>query len=415
MSKPSIDIDYEGNGGSTTTQETKEDVTHLNGDDTTTQLDKEEEEHDETQQKQDEEQHEDHSSTGELEVGTELEFEGVTYHIDENKNLVDAEGNIFKKAEEVKEWIEGQDVVDENDNDSELTIESLQQALGIEIKDENGNAVEFTNDAAGIKSYVDSVIELRTKDVSEATLNKFFADAPVVKEFVDYLVLNNGNPQGFGQLRDRSGVKLDKENEGQLEQVIRAAAAEFGNKSINDNYIKFLKETGGLYDEAQRQLENLVEKDKAVRADVEKRAQEARDARQKEVKEYWNRVNSVIESRNIAGYKIADSFVVERDGKKITQTPNDFISYITRKDKETGLTAYQADLDRMSEDDVLNAELLDAWLHFTGKTYSDLQQMAIKEDNVRKLVIKSKNSKPSKGIKIRKPNATVNADDIQYS
>ena len=41
----------------------------------------------------------------------------------------------------------------------------------------------------------------------------------------------------------------------------------------NDNYIKYLKDSGGLYDEAKAQLEALVEKDKQVRQQIAQQAE----------------------------------------------------------------------------------------------------------------------------------------------
>lgn len=415
------DIDFEGNGNNTppSNQSQEEDVTNLHGDGDKTDLNSQTpppaNEGGNNNQTPPPANDNDNNNNEELEFNEndEIEVDGVVYHFDADKNLVDAEGKVFKNANEVKDWLKENDATEGNDNDSDFSIESIQNAVGIEIKDENGKAVEFTNDAAGVKSYIDSVMELRSKEISEATMNKFFTDAPIVKEFIDYVTLN-GSPDGFGQLRDRSGITLDKDNEAQLESVIRMAAKEFGNKTINDNYIKYLKETGTLYDEANAMLQSLVEKDKAVKAELTQRAEQAREADRQRVVAYWKSVESVIASRNIAGYKIPDSFIIEKDGRKITQTPNDFMAYLSRQNKETGRTGYQTDLDNMSEDEVLNAELLDAWLHFTGKTYKDLINMAVKEDNVRRLVVKSKEHRNTRSVKInRKPGAKVNVNDIQ--
>ena len=42
-------------------------------------------------------------STGGLEQGTNVEFEGVTYTVDKDGNLVDADGKVFKEAKDVDE------------------------------------------------------------------------------------------------------------------------------------------------------------------------------------------------------------------------------------------------------------------------------------------------------------------------
>lgn len=355
------------------------------------------------------------SSTGELTEGDSIEFEGVTYTVDATGNLVDDKGNIFKEAKDVKFWISSMDVSNDQ-NDSDFNLNSIQEALGITVTDDKGNPIEFTNDAEGVKSYINSVIDLKSKDIQTATINKLFADNPLLKEFTDYVQLT-GSPQGFGELPDRSGIEIDKNNINQQEAIIRMAAQEFGNKSLNENYIKYLKDSGGLYDEAKQQLTALVEKDAAMRKDIEEQAEANRQAEQARINEYWQNVSKVIEGRVIAGYKLPESFTKEVNGQKVVYTPNDFYNYLNKAIEQDAdgniVTGYQRDLSKLTDEEYLNRELLDAWLMFTGGTYKDLIDMAVKEDNVRKLKIKSKEQRTAKSIKvIKKQGGKVNMNDI---
>lgn len=356
------------------------------------------------------------SSTGELSEGDTIEFDGTTYTVDASGNLVDDKGNIFKEAKDVADWLKSVEVESDGEGSGTLSISSIQEALGITVTDAEGKPIEFTDDAAGVKAYVDAVIDLKSKDLQQAAVNKLYADNPLLKQFTDYVQLN-GTPRGFGEIPDRSGVQLDKENEEQLKAVIRMAAKEFGNKSLNENYIKYLKDSGGLYDEAKAQLQALVEKDIAVRKDIEARAQAQREAEAKSVSDYWNKVNNVIDSRIIAGYKLPESFTKEVNGQKVIITPNDFYNYLS-KATETDtdgnkVTGYQRDLNKLTDDEYLNRELLDAWLMFTGGTYKDLIAMAVNEDKVRQLRVKSKEQRSTKTVKvIKKQGGKVDMNDI---
>ena len=354
------------------------------------------------------------SSTGELSVGDNVEFEGNTYTVAENGDLVDKDGKVFKEAKDVKGWIDSlQEEVDDT-----INLETIQDVFGETIVGEDGKPVEFTNDPEGVKAYVNAVFELKSKEIQEGAINKLYADNPMLKQFQDYVQVT-GSPVGFGELPDRTGWQIEKENAGQQEAIIRMAAKEFGNKSINDNYIKYLKDTGGLYDEAVNQLAALQEKDKAVRADIEKRAAEARANEQQQIEVYWNKVNDVINSGTIAGYKLPDSFVKEVNGKKQTLTKTDFYNYLSRQTEVDAdgnrITGYQKDLEKESEDDYLYRELINAWLMFTGGTYKDLANMAIKEDAVRVLKLKSKENRAHKTVKVTKPVTKSTADDIVLS
>ena len=148
-------------------------------------------------------------------------------------------------------------------------------------------------------------------------------------------------------------------------------------------------------------------------------AQDAANARQAEeeaVRAYWENVNNVITKRNIAGYKIPESFTKEVNGQKVTLTPDDFYDYLYRaKEVDANgnkITGYQRDLDKLTDEELLNKELLDAWLMFTGGTYKDLVNMAIKEHEVRKLIVKSKEQRSSRTIKVVKPTGKANINDV---
>lgn len=356
------------------------------------------------------------SSTGELSEGDTIEFDGTTYTVDASGNLVDDKGNVFKEAKEIADWLKSVEVEGDEKNSGTLSISSIQEALGITVTDAEGKNIEFTDDAEGVKAYVDAVIDLKSKDLQQAAINKLYADNPLLKQFTDYVQLT-GTAKGFGEIPDRSGIQLDKENEEQLKAVIRMATKEFGNKSLNENYIKYLKDSGGLYDEAKAQLQALVEKDAAIRKDIEAQAQAQREAEAKSVSDYWNKVNNVIDSRIIAGYKLPESFTKEVNGQKVIITPNDFYNYLS-KATETDtdgnkVTGYQRDLNKLTDDEYLNRELLDAWLMFTGGTYKDLIAMAVNEDKVRQLRVKSKEQRSTKTVKvIKKQGGKVDMNDI---
>ena len=356
----------------------------------------------------------DNSSTGELKIGDHVEFDGVVYTVSENGDLVDENNNVFKKADEIEDWINSLDTEENNGID----IDGIQTAVGIEVIGEDGNPMEFTNDAEGVNAYVKAVIDLKSRELQDGAINKLYADNPILKQFQDYVTVN-GTYHGFGELPDRTGWVVDKDNTDQQEAIVKIAAAEFGNMSINDNYIKYLKDTGALYDEAVNQLLALQQKDKEVRRDIEAKAIAARQQEQEELENYWNKVNDVINGRTIAGYKLPESFIKEVDGKKQTVTPRDFYDYLSKQTEVDAdgnrMTGYQKDLSSESEEAFMARELITAWLFFTGGTYKDLGNMAIKEEAVRTLKLKSKEHRAHKTIKVTKPASKSTKDDILLS
>lgn len=349
-----------------------------------------------------------------LKVGDSIEFEDNVYTVAENGDLVDKDGKVFKPAAEVKDWLATLEVPDNN----EITIDNIREAFPQDIVDDNGNPVEFENSVDGIKSYMTAVVEQRVKEAEEAAINTLYANNPLLKQFKDYVDVI-GSYEGFGQLPDRESWEINKDNEAQQESIIRMAATEFGNKSINDSYIQYLKDSGSLYDVAVEQLDALKEKDKKLREDIAAQAEEARQAQEKETTEYWNKVNNIIKSRTIAGYKVPDSITKEIDGKKVILTPDDFYNYLYKQTytnaKGQKISAYQKDLEEKSDDEFINNELINAWLMFTGGSFKDLAQMAVKENEVRKLKLVSKQHKAASPVKVsKKTPSKLNPDDVLF-
>lgn len=349
-----------------------------------------------------------------LEVGTVINFDGQDYTVAENGDIVDKDGNIFKEAKDIKAWIDENQVADGNED---FSVDNVIKALGYEIKDDKGNLVEFDNNVEGLKAYVDSVIELQSNDIRQGTINKFYQDNPLVKQFVDYVQLT-GTPRGFGELPDRTGIQLVQDNRDQQIAIIKMAAQEFGNKTLNDNYIKYLESTGTLYDEAKSQLEALQAKDVQLRKQIETEAAQAREQDRLEVENYFKKVNEVITSRKLGEYTLPENVTIQRNGTKVTLTLNDFYDFVSKPvkgDDGQVMTQYSRALENQSNEDLLNKELLDAWLIFTGGSYKDLVNMIAKEDNVRRIMIKSKDNKAKHQMKISKPKSKVSADDIVFN
>lgn len=369
--------------------------------------------------KEEKEKDESNSSTGGLSQGDQVELDGKTYTVSDKGELLDDKGSVVKTAEEVNKLLEENNVEDKAEIDNrEIDIQSLQEALGVTVTNASGDAVEFTNDIAGVKSYVDSVLELKTQEVQQAAINKLFIDNPLLKQFNDYVTIN-GTASGFGNIPDRSGIVIDKDNKMQQAAIIRMAAQEFGNKSFNENYIKYLADSGNLYDEAKAQLQALVDKDIEYRKQIEQQAEQQRKQEQINVQNYWNNVKSVIDKRQLGNYKIPEHFTKQVNGQKVSFTPDDFFDYLSKpkviNQQGNTITEYQKDLEGLTNEEYLNRELLDAWLMFTGGSYKDLVDMAIKEDKVRQLKITAKEQRKSSSIKvIKKPSNKVTIDNIVF-
>ena len=323
-----------------------------------------------------------------IKPGVQLEISDKTYTVDENKNLVDEEGNIFKKADEVEEYLKTLEQSDE-DVAEELNINSIQEAIGIGITNEDGKEIEFENTPEGIKQYLNAVIETQQHEIAETTLNTLWDKYPIIKEVLDYYIANGNSLEGFNSEAPNYDIDINDNDESQQESIIKLAWKEQNRKGNVDDYIAYLKSSGKLLSVAEEELEGLKESAREQKQELAKRAQEIAKQQEQEQEQYWKGVKNVIESKKIAGYKIPDTIIIKREGKNIAVTPNDFFNYIYRVDKE-GVTQYQRDLMKDSVESRRDDEILRAFLKFTGGTYANLVDMAISEKEVTKLKFKAK-------------------------
>lgn len=346
----------------------------------------------------------------ELSQGDVVEIGNNSYTVDDKGNLVDASGNIFKEAKDVKSFLEGLDKVD--DDTEELNIQSIQNAIGITVTDENDKPVEFENTVEGIKSYMNAVIEAAKEEHYETAINTLYQRYPILNDVLNYYIANGNSLEGFGEVPDRSGITIDDANEAQQEYIIRTAWSEQGRKGNVDNYIAYLKSNGTLAAIAKEELEGLQESDRAYKEEMEKQAKEIEDKRIADTEKYWNGVHDVIKNRNIAGYQIPENIIISRNGEKISASPEDFFNYIYRVD-ENGQSAYVKDLLQEIPESRRDDEILRAYLKFVGGNYSNLVDMAINKATVNKLRFKAKEKSTS--YRVTKPTNNNQKKDINFS
>ncbi len=334
-----------------------------------------------------------------LAAGTKLEVEDKTYTIDDKGNAVDAEGNIFKKAEEVSDWIKSFEVENPSEDN---TLENIQKALDVEITDESGKPIEYENTPAGIQQYVNDVVETAREEIASDTIKQLYAQFPFAKDIIDYYVANGNSLDGYGVMPDRSGIEIDDNNVAQQEAIIRTAWKENGQKGDVERYIKYLKDSNSLAETAKAELAGLQEKDENARKQLEaKAAAKHQQDVENEVK-YWQSVKDVIDSKNIGGYQISDTIVRNINGQKQSATLNDFYNYIHRTDKD-GLTEYNKDLLKRKPEDALASDILQAYLTFTGGDYTSLVKKAVNENNVNTLRLKAATRQKTNTMKITPP------------
>lgn len=347
-----------------------------------------------------------------LAAGTKLEVDDKTYTIDDNGNAVDAEGNIFKKAEEVDAWVKSFTVENPADDN---TLVNIQKALDVEITDENGKPIEYEDSPAGIQQYVNDVVETAREEIATNTMKQFYQQFPFAKDIVDYYIANGNSLEGYGVMPDRSGIEVDDNNVAQQEAIIRTAWKENGQKGDVERYIKYLKDSNTLTETAKAELAGLQEKDENARKELAAKAAAKHQQDMENEAKYWQNVKDIINSKTIGEYQLADTIVRNVNGQKQSATLNDFYNYIARADKD-GLTDYSKDLLKRKPEVALANDILQAYLVFTGGDYTSLVKKAVNDNIVRTLRLTSATRQKGNTMRITPPanNTDQNKESFGY-
>ena len=361
--------------------------------------------------KQDEQQQ--NQSNVDVVPGSTIEIGDDKYTVDDNGNVLDANGNIFKEANQVQDWLKGFENVEEA-NDG-ITINSIQEAIGVDIMDGDDKPVVFENSPEGIKNYVNAVIQSAAEENYQTAINTLYQKYPILNEVINYYIANGNSLEGFRQLPDRSGITIDDNNEEQQEAIIRTAWEERNQKGDVNSYIAYLKSSGILLATAQDELENLKQSDEQIKNQLAEQAQAEEEQQMQQEQAYWQDIYDTVQTRKIAGYQIPENIIVNKNGQKFTATPDDFFNYIYNVDAE-GKTAYQRELEQETAETLRDDNLLRAYLKFVGGNYSNLVDMAINDKQVAKLRLKAKENRQST-VRVTKP-ATTNKNkeiDLGYN
>lgn len=352
----------------------------------------------------DTESQEDSTKVEPLQAGTTIEVGDNKYTVDESGNVIDINGNIFKEANAVKEWLESFEKVDDTVADG-ISIESIQEAIGIDVTDENNKPLNFENTPEGVNAYVKAVIESAREDNFKTAINSLYQKYPIIEDVLNYYIANGESLDGYGQMPDRSNVVIDESNEQQQEAIIRIAWEEQGRKGDVESYIQYLKSSGILLATAKEELEGIQESDKQYREQLREEAERRENEKAENLRKYWDGVHDIVKSRNIAGYQIPENIIITRNGQKLSVTPEDFFNYIYRVDSE-GKSAYERDLMQESIESRRDDEILRAYLKFVGGNYSNLVNMAVNKDKVNNLKLRAKERK-NNSVRINRPVTTT--------
>jgi hypothetical protein len=321
-------------------------------------------------------------SIAESVITNQIDIDGVVYTLDSNGNAIDEQNSIKYTKEQIAAF-EGEP--------TSLGIKELAKMTNIVPIDEDGKEIEYEDTPQGIAKYANDVYQIGLNQGINNYQEQLFNTYPLLGDIIDHLQLNNGSLEGFGKKLDYSSIKLDKDNETQLVNIITEARIARGESNDKiEKYIKYLKSGDSLFDESNEELKYLIAKDTEFKTTQAKQIeiQKANDI--KAAEEYWgikinnngqllnlNKPDSIYDTINKGKLKINDEVYIIPDKIKITdngkityKTRDDFFNYlyspveVVLNDQRVKMTQHEVDLHNENLNRKPSNDIFDAYKRF---------------------------------------------------
>lgn len=332
-----------------------------------------------------------------------IQIGDLEYNVDKDGNAIDKDGKLAYTKDQLSEMEE-----DSDEDDGTIDVSKLASELSISTFDESGNPIAYENTEDGLKQYVEDVYQTAAND---AILNLFNA-YPVLNNL--YYHLNAGkNLEDFNNVVDYGSIKLDKDNEDQLKNIIYTARTKRGDsKDQVDKYYRLLKasdtDNDEIYAEAQLELKYL---NNISSEEVKYNKQRIKDAEAEQLREtenYWgievnngnivdlgikDSVYSIIKDGvikvNNDTFKIPDKFKVIENGKPKLYTKDDLFKYVYEpivvnvNGSRVTTTRHKLDLDKELSSRSVHNDIFDAYRRLVKYDDSQLIKERVSDAQVK--------------------------------
>lgn len=275
------------------------------------------------------------------------------------------------------------------DPDDVPLVDLIKESIGLDFGDQ-----EFEDTEEGVQR----LVEEASKQLADQQLDTIFSEYPDVQELFEYRRLG-GDPDKFMETKfptvDFLEVEYDEEDNQQHEMLVRRELASRGYSGDElEAELEDIKNGGILESKAKRALTTLQAKQKEEQESLLDEQRKEHEAKQEQVKEYWENVESVIdESTTFKGFKVP------------SKDKNEFFEYLSKPVKD-GMS--QRDLDVTEAD--LETRLAIDYLIFKGFNISDIIDRKAKDKNAKTLRERMKQRKLEKQERDNEPASDPNAE-----
>jgi len=216
---------------------------------------------------------------------TTIEIDGNDYKLDENGNAVNENGEVFKTKEELDKLEESNGGDDKGESD--VTIEDIQKASGIEVYGEDGKPLSYDLTVEGLAKREKDIKDLGIKEGTNQAIDNFFKSNPDLYKAYMYKS-QKGSLEGFSNTPYYQSIELDTNNEEQLYNFVVDAEVKRGRTPERAKaYADFVKNNNELEDVGKESYDYLSDLEKNEFTKFEEDNKKARQQQiQKEIEFY---------------------------------------------------------------------------------------------------------------------------------
>lgn len=315
------------------------------------------------------------------------------YNLDEEGNAVLEDGSVFKTKEE----LEALENADTDEDKIDVSIVDLETLSGIEIKDSDGNKVDFEFTLDGLAKREQAIKQLGLKEGVNTAITDFFNANPDL--YKAYLYKSKkGTLEGFSNEPFYKSIQVDTENEDQLMNFVIEAEIKKGSSPDRAKSIaNFFKAENKLEEEGAEAHKYLVSLEEKEFNEFEKTRTENEQRELENQKKYYgtyfdeNGKEVVVDAPGSVYDKVVKkgqfgNFVIPQDGVKVKSTDGktttlsrkQIFDYISRPVTKEGYT--QAQLDDMKRLSNMDTLLYQYMMNLTGSNINQLLERRVLEE-----------------------------------
>lgn len=216
-------------------------------------------------------------------------------------------------------------------------VQQLAEQLGIELKDAQGNPIDYGNTPEAVGKFVQDLIPM----VQQQALEQLYAQIPNAREVLQHLA-SGQSLEAFKPKVDYSKLEIAKDNKEQHLQVVteRFMLQPNTTKEEAEAYAKAVIANGDSYAEAEKAKAALATYQSQKEAANLRLKQEAEDKQRRELTAYYNQLKTLVESPVIK--TPSGQFSVKPEERQ------NFYNYITKPVNQRGETQADIDLSKAS-------------------------------------------------------------------